>query len=147
MCSLGWRRFDFPSGFHRSLATNGKIDATGMVTVIKDIILRLGLDGEKLPGQCYDGCSTMMVAATHIKKDIQLLALSKHCYAHSLNFFILRIPPYCKYRAFTFSYNLIYTYIYIYILYIFIYLYIYISIYTYIYLYTYIYIYIHTYIF
>ena len=29
-----------------------KIDATIMVAVIKDIILRLGLDGEKLRGQC-----------------------------------------------------------------------------------------------
>ena len=31
-----------------------------MVTVIKDIILRLGLDREKLLGQCCDGYSTMM---------------------------------------------------------------------------------------
>ena len=118
-----------------------------MVTVIKDIILRLGLDGEKLPGQCYDGCSTMMVAATQIKKDIQLLALSKHCYTHSLNFFILRIPPYCKYRAFTFNYNLIYTYIYIFIYYIYLYIYIYIYPYILTYIYTHIYTYIYIHIF
>ena len=37
-----------------------KTDATSMVAVIKDIILRLGINGEKLRGQCYDGYSTMM---------------------------------------------------------------------------------------
>ena len=30
-----------------------KSDATNMIAVIKDIILRLGLDGEKLRIQCY----------------------------------------------------------------------------------------------
>ena len=28
--------------------------------VLKDILLRLGLDEKKMRGQCYDGCSTMM---------------------------------------------------------------------------------------
>ena len=55
-------------------------NTTSMVAVIKDIILRLGLDGEKLQGLCYDGCSTMMVkkkrVATQIEKDVQPLALS-----------------------------------------------------------------------
>lgn len=37
-----------------------KTDAISMVAVINDIILRLGLDGGKLIGQCYDGCSTMI---------------------------------------------------------------------------------------
>ena len=37
-----------------------KTDTTSMVTVIRDIILQFGLDGEKLQGQCYHGCSTMM---------------------------------------------------------------------------------------
>ena len=51
-----------------------KTDATSMVAVIKDIILRLGIDGEKLRGQCYDGYSTMMGkkkrVATPIKKNV-----------------------------------------------------------------------------
>ena len=47
------------------------------------------LDREKLRGQCYDGCSTIMGkkkgVATEIKKDVQPLALFTHCYGHSLN--------------------------------------------------------------
>ena len=42
-----------------------------------------------MPGQCYDGCSTMMAkkkgVATLIKQDVQALALSTHSYTHSLN--------------------------------------------------------------
>ena len=51
-----------------------KTDATSMVAVIKDIILRLGIDGEKLRSQCYDDYSTMMGkkkgVATQIKKNV-----------------------------------------------------------------------------
>ena len=64
-------------------------DATSMVTLVKNIILRLGLEGEKLRGQCYGSCSIMMgkkkKLLTQIKKDARPLALSTHCYAHSLN--------------------------------------------------------------
>ena len=59
-----------------------------MVNVIKDIFLRLGLDKTKLHDQCYDGCITMMGkkgVATLIKRNVQTLTLSTHCYAHSLN--------------------------------------------------------------
>ena len=66
-----------------------KTDATSMVTVIKDIILRLGLDREKLLGQCSDGYSTMMVkkkrVETRIKKNVLPLAFSTHWYVHCLN--------------------------------------------------------------
>ena len=66
-----------------------KMDVTTMVSVLKDVLLRLGLDKAKLRGQCYDGCSTMMGKkkgiATLIKRDVQALALFTHCYAHSLN--------------------------------------------------------------
>ena len=58
-----------------------KTDAISIATFIKDIILRLGFDNEKLRGQCYDGCATIMEK----KKYIQHLALSTHCDAHSLN--------------------------------------------------------------
>ena len=63
-------------------------DATTLVNVIKDSHLRLGLEKAKLRGQCYDGCSTMMGkkkgVATLFKRDVQVLALSTHCYADSL---------------------------------------------------------------
>ena len=66
-----------------------KTDDTSMVVVIKDIILRLCLDGEKLRGECYNGWSTMMGkkkgAATQIKKDVHPFALSTYCYAHYPN--------------------------------------------------------------
>ena len=61
---------------------------TMVVNVIKDI-LRLGLDKAKLRCQNYYGCSAMMGkkkrVATLIKWDLQALALSTHCHAHSLN--------------------------------------------------------------
>ena len=51
-----------------------KTDDTSIVVVIEDLILQLGLEGEKLRGQCYDGCSIMIGkkkgVATQIKKDI-----------------------------------------------------------------------------
>ena len=37
-----------------------KAHSTSTSAVIKDNILRLGLDGEKLRGQCYDGCRTIV---------------------------------------------------------------------------------------
>lgn len=66
-----------------------KTDASSIVEIIKDLFLRMGFDSNKLRGQCYDGCSTMMGkkngVAKKIKDDLQPLALSTHCYAHSLN--------------------------------------------------------------
>ena len=66
-----------------------KTDAASMVAVIKDIISRLGLNGEKLRGQSYDGYSTMMRkkkrVATKITKDVPPLALPTHCYVDFLN--------------------------------------------------------------
>ena len=64
-----------------------KTDSTSTSAVIKDNVLRLGLDEEKLRGQCYDGCRTIVGkkrgVETQIKKDVQPLALSTLCYAHS----------------------------------------------------------------
>ena len=68
-----------------------KIDAVSIANFIKDIVLRLGFDSEKLRDQCYDGCAAMMTkkkelpAAMQIENDIQHLALSTHCHPHSLN--------------------------------------------------------------
>ena len=66
-----------------------KIDATTLTKVIKDIILRVGLDSSKLRGQCYDGCNIMMGlkkgVSTQIKNDVDGRALCTHCYCHALN--------------------------------------------------------------
>ena len=51
-----------------------KTDAINIANFIKDIILRLGFGSEKLRGQCYDRCTTMMGkkkgVATQTKNDI-----------------------------------------------------------------------------
>ena len=60
-----------------------------MAFILKDVVLRLGLDPERLRGQCYDGCSTMMgkksAVATIIKNELNRNALAMHCDAHTLN--------------------------------------------------------------
>ena len=66
-----------------------KTDAINIANIIKYIILRLGFNSEKLRGQSYDGCATMMwkkkEISTQIRNDIQPLPLSIHCQAHSLS--------------------------------------------------------------
>ena len=63
-----------------------KTNFISIKNVIKDIFFRLGFESEKFRD---DGCATMMGKktgiATQIKNDIQPLALSTHCNAHSLN--------------------------------------------------------------
>ena len=59
-----------------------KTDADSIVRIIRDSLLRFEFDKEKLRGQCYDGCSTMMGKKTgvskQIKDDVQPFALSTH---------------------------------------------------------------------
>ena len=66
-----------------------KTNAISIANFINDIILWLGFDCKILRGQCYAGCAAMMGkmkgVTTQIKSDIQPLALSTHCHAHSLN--------------------------------------------------------------
>ena len=65
-----------------------KIDVISIALFINDIILWLGFDSEKMRGQCYDGCTTMMAKKKRdkqIRNDIQPFALSTHCHAQSLN--------------------------------------------------------------
>ena len=51
-----------------------KTDAVSIAIFIKRIILRMSFDSEKLQGQCYDDCATMMGKKkgvdTQIKNDI-----------------------------------------------------------------------------
>ena len=72
-------------GLHELSVTN----AETLAFILKDVVLRLGLDPERLRGQCYDGCSTMMGkksgVATTIKNELNRNALAIHCHAHALN--------------------------------------------------------------
>ena len=72
-------------GLHELSVTN----AENLAFILKDVVLRLGLDPERLRGQCYDGCSTMMSkksrVATTIKNELNRNALAIHCHAHALN--------------------------------------------------------------
>ena len=56
---------------------------------MKDVVLQLELDPERLRGRCYDGCSTIMGkksgVATTIKNELNKDALAIHCHAHALN--------------------------------------------------------------
>ena len=64
-------------------------NAKKLYLILKDIILRLGLNRELLRGQCYDGCSTMMGkvsgVAQIIKQDINHRGLVVHSFCHSLS--------------------------------------------------------------
>ena len=72
-------------GLHELSVTN----AETLAFILKDVVLRLGLDPERLRGQCYDGCSTMMGkksgVATTIKTELNGNALAIHCHARALN--------------------------------------------------------------
>ena len=70
---------------HELSATN----AETLAFILKDVVLRLVLDPERLRGQCYDGCSTMMGkksgVATTLKNELNRNTLAIHCHAHALN--------------------------------------------------------------
>ena len=64
------------------------IEATSLVHVIKDTLLRLNLPMAKVRGQCYDGASNMSGKRHGVAKLIQdeePRATFTHCYGHSLN--------------------------------------------------------------
>lgn len=64
------------------------IEASSLVSVIKDTLLRMNLSLAKARGQCYDGASNMAGirngVATQIQKE-EPRAIFTHCYGHSLN--------------------------------------------------------------
>ena len=72
-------------GLHELSITN----AETLAFILKDAVLRLGLDPERLRGRCYDRCSTMMSkksgVATTIKNELNRNVLAIHCHAHALN--------------------------------------------------------------
>ena len=63
-------------------------EAETIVSVLKDVLLRLNLSMKKIRGQCYDGASSMCGIKTGVAKqirDIEPRAFYTHCYGHSLN--------------------------------------------------------------
>ena len=64
------------------------IDANTLVSVIRDVLLRMNLSISKCRGQCFDGASVM----TGIKNGVATLIANEekravfiHCYGHALN--------------------------------------------------------------
>ena len=65
-----------------------KIDANTLLTVIRDVLHRLGIPLSKLRGQCYDGAASMSGSKSGVAKmilDEEPRALYTHCYGHALN--------------------------------------------------------------
>lgn len=65
-------------------------DATAqtLAIVLKDCLLRLGIDVSNMRGQCYDGASVMSGQRSDVAKriaDVEKRALFIHCCTHSLN--------------------------------------------------------------
>ncbi len=64
------------------------IEASSIVAVVKDCLLRLNLSLTKVRGQCYDGASNMTGirrGVATILQEEQPTAYFTHCYGHSLN--------------------------------------------------------------
>ena len=63
-------------------------DATSLVSVVKDAMVRMNLPMSKLRGQCYDGASVRSGIRSGVAKqiaDIEPRAIFTHCYGHALN--------------------------------------------------------------
>ena len=64
------------------------ITSDSIVSVVKDILIRLNLSLSKARGQCYDGASNMSgirnEIATQLCKE-EPRAVYNHCYGHALN--------------------------------------------------------------
>lgn len=63
-------------------------DAATIVTVMHDLLLRLGLGLQECRGQCYDGASVMLGMHNGVATQILTLqpkALYTHCFGHSFN--------------------------------------------------------------
>ena len=72
-------------GLHELSVTNEEV----LAFILKDVVLRLGLDPEHLRGQCNGGCSTMMGknsgVVTTIKKELNRNALAIYCHTRAFN--------------------------------------------------------------
>ena len=63
------------------------IDSNTIVSMTKDVLIRMNLSINKLRGQCYDGASAMKGHRNGVAKQISQLeprAVFTHCYEHSI---------------------------------------------------------------
>ena len=72
-------------GLHELSVTNTET----LTFILKDVVLRLGLDLDHLRVQCFNGCRIMKDkksgVSTIIKNELNKNALAIHCHAHTLN--------------------------------------------------------------
>lgn len=64
------------------------IEASVLVTVLKDVLIRLNLPIHNCRGQCYDGAANMAGRRNGVAAQItseESRAIFTHCYGHSLN--------------------------------------------------------------
>ncbi len=64
------------------------IDSNTIVSMIKDVLIRINLSINKLRGQYYDGASAMKGHRNVVAKQISQIeprAVCTHCYGHSIN--------------------------------------------------------------
>ena len=64
------------------------IDSATVVGMIKDVMIRMNLNINKIRGQCYDGASAMKGSKSSVAKqisDLEPRAVYTNCYGHSLN--------------------------------------------------------------
>ncbi len=64
------------------------IASNSLVSIIRDVLLRLNLNIENCRGQCYDGAANMRGCRTGVAKqiaDMEPHAIFLHCYGHALN--------------------------------------------------------------
>lgn len=59
-----------------------------LLNIIRDVLLRYGLDVTKLRGQCFDGAANMSRKCSDVQtllRKLESRALFVHCTAHTLN--------------------------------------------------------------
>ena len=64
------------------------IESSSIVSIIKDVLLRMNLKLKYCRGQCYDGASNMTRVRNGVAKqltDEEPRAIFTHCYGHALN--------------------------------------------------------------
>lgn len=75
------------------------IEASSIVSAVRDTMIRLNLPVTKVRGQCYDGASNMSGlkkgVATQLQED-EPRAIYMHCYGHSLNLAVGDAVRQCK---------------------------------------------------
>lgn len=80
----------------------GSTEASALVRIIYDVLIRLNLSINKLRGQYYNGASSMSGhksgVASQILKD-EPKALYTHCYGHSLNLACSGTVKQCKLKC------------------------------------------------